>query len=420
MNSQMEDENEIELMTNSPNDSRINKKWGFISALPSEYLIHFRNGLLNEKTSRQGGSCYKRPSDTVFIIPTSLKEIIFTARQLTKDSVAIKLKGSVVYRIYNPLCIYSLINFSDRAKGESKLGNMIGQICRSTSKALVSNMTVTETLTKAKDEIATALIKEASSVVAKSGKEWGVEIVTIDIHDVYLQDSDIFDAMQTEYKATKLRESKMIEMETQRDIELKELQISTELSSHRKDSEMAKAKIDAEIRMQKYEIEKQEQINQLQRDLEISEQRKHLEEKQFELDRYRVEQNEATANYKLQQNMERDRQNMLLDFEKNQKEVEASILINQEKIETLKKTIEAKNIISPVMIEEHFINALPSIAESISKSITKDAKINIFSNSEEGGMTPFHFLFTELMGMMETFKGKMSSLKEKDNRQSRQ
>ncbi|MCB1159135.1 MAG: hypothetical protein KDK45_16665, partial [Leptospiraceae bacterium] len=104
-NSKIDFDKEFSMITNSPDDPRSSKRWGYITALPSEYLIHFKKGKLNEKSSGQGASCFKWPRDTVFIIPTSMKEIVFKANQLTSDNVDIKVRGMVVYKINNPLKI---------------------------------------------------------------------------------------------------------------------------------------------------------------------------------------------------------------------------------------------------------------------------------------------------------------------------
>ncbi|MBP9164022.1 MAG: hypothetical protein KBF99_12625, partial [Leptospiraceae bacterium] len=120
----------FELTSNSPDDPRMHKSWGYITALPSEYLIHFQNGKIKEKSSGQGATCFKWARDTVFIIPTSLKEILFDASQLTSDNVDISIHCMVVYRIVDPMRIYKLINFSNRQRGEEKLARMVADICR--------------------------------------------------------------------------------------------------------------------------------------------------------------------------------------------------------------------------------------------------------------------------------------------------
>lgn len=46
--------------------------------------MHIRNGKLLRKTSGQGNRCFKRPNDTVILVPTSLKQLTFQASQLTR------------------------------------------------------------------------------------------------------------------------------------------------------------------------------------------------------------------------------------------------------------------------------------------------------------------------------------------------
>ena len=112
---------DVEVTSSSPNDKRLGKSWGYITAYPHEYLIHFRKGVLNEKTSGQGANCFKWPRDTVFIIPTSLKEIVFKANQLSADNVDVRLRGMAIYRIQNPRQIYTLLNFSNRQQAGNSL-----------------------------------------------------------------------------------------------------------------------------------------------------------------------------------------------------------------------------------------------------------------------------------------------------------
>src|SRR5689334_20298006 len=112
---------DIQLTSNTPSDNRWKKPWGFISARPHEYLIHIRNGKLIRKTSGQGNRCFKRPNDTVILVPTSLKQLTFQANQLTLDNIFIRLRGFVIYRISQPEKIYERISFWDRQAGEKKL-----------------------------------------------------------------------------------------------------------------------------------------------------------------------------------------------------------------------------------------------------------------------------------------------------------
>jgi flotillin len=372
---------DVEVTSSSPDDQRLRKNWGFITAYPHEYLIHFRHGRLSQKTSGQGARCFKWPEDTLFIIPTSLKEIVFQANQLSSDNVDVRIRGIAIYRISNPLKIYTLLNFSSRQQAEEKLARMLGDLCRSTAKWLVANMGVEECLRKRKEDIAETLKGEVSQVVADPEQGWGVEVVTVDIQDVYIQDNEIFTAMQTLFKTEKMRESQLSQLGMQKDLEVRKLQQERELAEYRKNNELEKARIEAEIQNEKTRLA---QAN---------------DEKQFALDRYRVEQNEALNKFKLEQEVERERQRIQLRGEENRAEQEAKQLAHQVEIEALRQQMEVENSATPLSLEKNYIEtALPTIAQAVAKSMS-NSRINIIQGDGDGG-TPFKFMLMELMDIL--------------------
>ena len=377
-------DNEIEIMSSSPDDPRLKKKWGYITALPSEFLIHFQKGRLNEKKCGQGASCFKRLRDTVFIIPTSLKEISFQAGQLTKDNVDVRIKGMAVYRISDPMKIYKLINFSNRQHAEEKLARMIGDMCRSTSKWLVSNMGVEECMRKRKEEIALALHREVTTIIADAEKGWGVEIFTIDIQDVYIQDDELFRSLQMLYKNDKLKESEQAQLDLERNLELKRLEIEQSLAEHRKRNELDKAQIEAEIRNEQIRLARQN------------------EENQAGLDKFRVEENESIENYKLEQQLERQRKQMSFQLEKTKNDVAANQLRHQEELDALQKRISIENEATSAGIEKGFFErGLPAAVEMMAKSMN-NANVTVIHQDEKGGGLPFNYVLTEALKLLKS------------------
>lgn len=408
---------DIEVTTSSPDDKRLKKTWGNIAAYPHEYLIHFRGGKINTRTSGQGARCFKYPGDTVFIIPTSLKEIIFQANQLSSDNVDIRLRGMAIYRIAMPMQIYTQLNFSNRQQAEEKLARMIGDLCRSTAKWLVANMKLEECLRKRKEDIAEALKNEVTKVVADDRKGWGVEITTIDIQDVYIQDPEIFKAMQIQFKTERLRESALSELAMQKEVELQKLQKELELSDQRKIAEVRKLQQELELS----EHRKDAEVRKLQQELELSEHRKNKdlenarreaqikaeqirllqdnEKAQFTLDQYRVEQNEGIIKYKQDQELDRQRQKMILQGEAKRSELEAERMAHEVEIEAMRQKTEIENSSTPLSLEKNFIEtALPAIAEALARSMS-NARLNIYQGNGESG-TPFKFILTELMDIL--------------------
>ena len=372
---------DVEVTSSSPDDKRLDKRWGTITAYPHEYLIHFRRGQFSQRTSGQGASCFKRPTDTVFIIPTSLKEIVFQANQLSSDNVDVRIRGMAIYRINDPLKIYTMLNFSSRQRAEEKLARMIGDLCRSTAKWLVANMGIEECLRKRKEDIAEALRSEITLVVSDEEKGWGVEIVTVDIQDVYIQDKAIFDAMQNLFKVSKLRESELSQLEMKKDLEVRRLQQSLELAEHRKNSELENARIEAEVAREKIRLAQEN------------------DERQFARDRYRVEQDETTNNYKLEQSLERERRNLTLEEEKARGRLEAERLAHQIEIEAMQQRVEVENTATPLSLERSFIeSALPVIAEAVAKSMS-NTRVNIIQG-DGNGSTPFRFILSEVLDIL--------------------
>lgn len=379
---------DVEVTSSSPDDRRLSKRWGSITAYPHEYLIHFRRGQFSPKTSGQGASCFKWPRDTVFVVPTSLKEIIFQANQLSSDNVDVRIRGMAIYRISEPLKIYTMLNFSNRQRAEEKLARMIGDLCRSTAKWLVANMGVEECLRKRKEDIAEALRNEITLVVSDPEKGWGVEIVTVDIQDVYIQDKDIFEAMQRLFKVSKLRESELSQLEMKKDLEVRRLQQSLELAEHRKNNELENARIEAEVAREKLRLAQEN------------------DEKQFARDRYRVEQEEGTNNFRLDQSLERERRNMTLEADKSRGRLEAERLAHQIELEAMQQRVAVENTATPLSMERSFIeSALPAIAEAIAKNMSH-SRINIIQGDGNSG-TPFRYILNEILTI---FQERIASL----------
>jgi regulator of protease activity HflC (stomatin/prohibitin superfamily) len=383
MSSNTQLSNDIEVTSSSPDDRRARKRFGFITAYPHEFLIHYRKGRFSGATSGIGRSIFKWPRDSVCLIPLSLKELVFQANQLSQDNVDVRLRGMAVYRIVDPLKIASQLSFSHRQSAEEKLARMIGDLCRSNAKWLVANLPVEDTLRKRKEEIAEALRKEVSLVVADPEKGWGVEVLTVDIQDVFIQDAEIFESLQARFKTEALREAQLAQLQTTEEIEIRRLQQERALAEHRKESELAKAAIEAEL---------------CQAQIGFS---KANDEQQFELDRYRVEQNEAIGKYKLEQGLERERLQIELDAEKARQQVEAQRLASDAEIEALRKTVDVENSRSAIGLQGAFIEkALPSLGQVIAQSM-ENAHLHVYQGIDGG--TPMKFAITEIVDVMRQF-----------------
>src|SRR5437764_1242329 len=89
------------------------KRWGFVSARPSEYLVVTRDGRADPHRSGQGARVFKWPWLEVALVPTTLQRIEFTADQITREKVGVEVSGIAVFRIAEPLLAYRVISSLD-------------------------------------------------------------------------------------------------------------------------------------------------------------------------------------------------------------------------------------------------------------------------------------------------------------------
>ena len=102
-------------------DPEKTKRWGLVTAKPSEYLVHCRGGRVRGKSSGQGATCFKWPWDSISIVPTSLQRLSFRADQVTREKVGVEVVGLAVYRIADPLLAFRVLNFSYPERAQEKL-----------------------------------------------------------------------------------------------------------------------------------------------------------------------------------------------------------------------------------------------------------------------------------------------------------
>jgi hypothetical protein len=231
------------------------KRWGRVSARPSEYLIHMRAGKVRPASSGQGASCFKFPSDAVAVVPTTVQKLRFSAGQVTREKVGVEVTGLAVYRIAEPLIAFRMLNFSFPERAQQKLEEMLVEMFAGATRRLVANLTVDECLSRRKEGIATELMLEIAPVVSGRGRPddetdmgWGVVIDTIEIQDVRILSSTVFSNMQARYRQTQELEAreaaltteravKLGEAEATRRIELTQLAAKTEVQKRRQEAE---------------------------------------------------------------------------------------------------------------------------------------------------------------------------------------
>lgn len=253
-------------------DPEKTKKWGWISARPSEFLVHMRRGKLMP-SSGQGASCFKWPGDSVAIVPTTIQKLRFSADQVTSEKVGVEVTGLAVYRIAEPMIAFRMLNFSFPERAQEKLEEMLVEMFVGAARRLVANLTVEECLVRRKEGIAQELMREIAPVVSGAGrleddtdKGWGVVLDTIEIQDVRVLSAAVFSNMQARFRQEQEQKAREASLQTERAIKQVEAEASRTI-------ELTKLQAEYEIKTRRQESSEQSRLSEITSESRVSEAR---------------------------------------------------------------------------------------------------------------------------------------------------
>lgn len=200
------------------------KRWGFVTARPSEYLIHVRRGRIRRRSTGQGASCFKWPWDAVAIVPTTVNRLQFVADQVTRERVGVQVTGLAVYRIARPEIAFTMLNFSFAERASEKLGEIMREMFVGATRRHVANLTIEDVMTRRKEAIATEVMRELDPVLRGRGRTdddtdqgWGVVLDSVEIQDVRVMSERVFADMQAGFRAELAARARAAELATAQD-----------------------------------------------------------------------------------------------------------------------------------------------------------------------------------------------------------
>ncbi len=248
-------------------DPEKTKRWGFITAKPSEYLIHVRGGSVRKRSSGQGATCFKLPWDSVAIIPTTINRLRFAADQITIEKVGVEVTGLAVYRIVDPEMTYRMLNFSFTERAQEKLEAILSEMFMGSVRRIVANMTVEQVLTQRKEGLAGEILSEIQPIVSGRGRAddrtnrgWGVVLDTVEIQDVRVLSESVFANMQAVFRNQLLLRARDAELTAAKELAEKETRNAKEIIEAKISAEAATRELKAKAESSAAEIEVAEQM----------------------------------------------------------------------------------------------------------------------------------------------------------------
>ncbi|MBM4281420.1 MAG: hypothetical protein FJ137_11900 [Deltaproteobacteria bacterium] len=260
-------------------DPEKTKRWGFVSARPSEFLVHVRRGSVRAATSGQGATCFKWPWDSVAVIPTSLQQLRFRADQVTLERVGVEVTGLAVYRIADPLVAYRVLNFSFPERAQQKLEETLSAMFVGAARRLIANLAVDDCLQKRKEALADELLREVAPVVGGNGspnddaaRGWGIVVDTIEIQEVRVLSEAVFRQMQAPFRSGLDRRARIAHAEAEKEVTARETACAKDIEEARIAQTLAVAEKKTGLALRQAEIAREESLKKaaIARELEAA------------------------------------------------------------------------------------------------------------------------------------------------------
>ncbi len=375
------------------------KRWGFITAKPSEYLVCVQRGRINRKVSGQGARVFKWPWESVAIIPTTLQRVEFVTDQVTRERVGVQVTGIAVYRIVEPEIAFRVLNFSFGERASEKLQATLREMFIGAARRLVANLSLDECLMKRKEAIAAFLMREIAPVVSGRGaaedstdRGWGVVLDTIEIQDVKVKSTQVFTDLQAGFRAELATRAATAELEREREVAERQAEVEAAKLERRQSLEQRRIEVEealalreseqrAAIERQRHQLERAEQLAGIQADEERRRTEAEAERRALAVEIELAEQ----AHLAQQRELEQTRQRQLFAHETARTERDAQVALDVElrhrlaQVLRTEKTVEAEHAramaeveqqVSQGRVQTEFVRSgLPAIAQALAQQV---------------------------------------------------
>jgi regulator of protease activity HflC (stomatin/prohibitin superfamily) len=229
----------------------------FIKANPNQYLVVGRRG----RVSNRGvaASAFLWPGSTFVLIPSTQQEATFEMTQESKDSIPLRFKGIVVYRVVDAEATARRFDFSG-SDGHQQIKSLLGHVCLGELRAVVAHLTMEECIEQRKTILTDAVESALREVIRgrDGGPSWGIELDVVQVAQVFIVDTELRKQLEAEVRNGIRVKSELSEVRTREGIKLAEAASERRLQQEALATEREKTAIAREKLRLKKEYERDE------------------------------------------------------------------------------------------------------------------------------------------------------------------
>lgn len=400
-------------------------RWKTVVVPPNVYVVHTRRGVEKPLHIGMGISfAYNPYRDAFLVIPAAMQTIIINARCICMERQGILVQAYVQWIIDDIATAYKKLDFSDAEDPMRVVNVQLREQAEAAIKDKVSTMHIDEVLADKQPiiEELTTRLRVVAEGAGREGGGLGLKIVTVQIKEAVVSSTRLWENLQKPFRAERERSARMAELETERQINVRELEIRQARESAEIATERELEKIRAEQEREVFDRNHGEAVRRAT--LELETERKALADrnatekakyeaelelalKNLEIARRKVEAQISTlAEQKKLDSAEADRARAMAEQRAAIDELKskAAALIAEREIAQQKERRAVENDVSENLVRAQMIRELPNIAAKM--PVPKELKsVSISGDGANGGAASLLGLLTGVMAVIEGKNG---------------
>jgi hypothetical protein len=170
----------------------------FVRANPNQYLLVGRRGHLENRGSAV--QSYLLPGTVSVLVPADKQEASFEFTQETRDGIPLRFKGSVIFRVSEPLLVAQRFNFVKVGLGVAQISELLVHVVLAELRHAVSHMTMAECIEQRKTTLSAVVTGALAETIHREGEDWGITIEVAQVAQVFITDTSLREQLEAEVR----------------------------------------------------------------------------------------------------------------------------------------------------------------------------------------------------------------------------
>ncbi|QSZ42171.1 hypothetical protein GJV85_08615 [Sulfurimonas aquatica] len=271
----------------------------FVKAKPNEYLVVAKAG--NIQSLGVAGSKFIWPGQSSIMIPSTQIEAEFAMTQESKDGIALRFKGIVVYHIDKPEVAAQRFDFSN--DGRAEINHLLANVSLGELRDKVSHMNMQDCINERKTTLKDAIVQELETITDTCG----IAINVVQVAQVFIVEEDVRQQLEAEVRNKLRANSELSNIKTLEAIEQEDAASKLRLKRDEFEHQKERMKIDGERQELALKNKRKEMEDTLPFKLFESEQKMTLMQKKLEVYEFKEKLNLVKAKANLVEEIERNK-----------------------------------------------------------------------------------------------------------------